>query len=149
MREEDECISDSPSPVVLREVHEPEDHVLHPAQQTSRGNAGRIRIQEGARAESGTNGRTGGSLGLPAAAGEVAEASRGREHEERDIDVAEDGELVGLLDEPVAALGEGHLPVDVVLDPPDGQLHAPHRRRAPPGSEAPAPLGGTKGRGGD
>ena len=66
---------------------------------------------------------------MPAAAGEVAEAVGGREHDERDVDVAEDGELVGLLDEAVAALGEGDLPVGGVLDPLDLQLHAPHGRR--------------------
>lgn len=48
------------------------------------------------------------------------------EHDERDVDVAEDGELVGLLDEAIPALGEGHLPVRVVLDPLDLQLHAAH-----------------------
>ena len=68
------------------------------------------------------NGRTDG----PAPAGEVAEAIGGREHDERDVDVAQDGELVGLLDEAIAALGEGHLPVGVVLDPLDLQLHAAH-----------------------
>lgn len=61
------------------------------------------------------------------AAGEGAEAFGRGEHEECDVDVAEDGELVCLLDEPVPALGEGHVPVRVVLDPLDGQLHAPHR----------------------
>jgi len=41
-------------------------------------------------------------------------------------------ELEGHLEEPRAALGEGHLPADGVLDPP--QLHAPvprHRALAP------------------
>jgi len=56
----------------------------------------------------------------------MAEAIGGGEHDERDVDVAEDGELVGLLDEAIPPLREGHLPVRVVLDPLDLQLHAPH-----------------------
>jgi len=56
----------------------------------------------------------------------VAEAIGGGEHDERDVDVAEDGELVRLLDEAIPPLREGHLPVRVVLDPLDLQLHAAH-----------------------
>lgn len=55
----------------------------------------------------------------PAPAGEVAEAIGGREHDERDVDVAENGELIGLLDEAIPPLGEGHLPIGVVLYPLD------------------------------
>ena len=56
----------------------------------------------------------------------MAEAIGGGEHDERDVDVAEDGELVRLLDEAIPPLREGHLPVRVVLDPLDLQLHAAH-----------------------
>lgn len=70
----------------------------------------------------GIAGRTDG----PAPAGEVAEAIGGGEHDERDVDVAEDGQLVRLLDEAIPPLREGHLPVGVVLDPLDLQLHAAH-----------------------
>jgi len=51
------------------------------------------------------------------------------EDDERDLRIAENGDLVGLLQQPVPALGEGHLAVDLVLDP--AQLHrsAPHLRR--------------------
>ena len=85
------------------------------------------------------------------AAGEGAEAARGGEHEEGDVDVAEDGELVGLLDEAVPALGEGDVPVRVVLDPLDRQLYAPHRRRRHQGEAARVlrRTGGRKKRGRD
>lgn len=59
----------------------------------------------------------------------MAEAAGGGEHEEGDVDVAEDGQLVGLLDQPVSPLGERHLPVRDVLDPLDLQLHPSHGRR--------------------
>jgi len=48
------------------------------------------------------------------------------EEDERDLGVAEDGELVGLLEQAVPALGEGHLPADLVLDPLQHHLPAPH-----------------------
>ena len=48
------------------------------------------------------------------------------EEDERDLGVAEDGELVGLLEQSVPALGEGHLPADLVLDPLQHHLPAPH-----------------------
>jgi hypothetical protein len=63
----------------------------------------------------------------------VAEFLGRGEHDEGDVDVAEDGELVRLLDEPVPALGECHLPVRDVLYPLDLKLHAPHGVRSPSG----------------
>lgn len=56
----------------------------------------------------------------------MAHAVGGREHDESDVDVAEDGELVGLLDEPIPALRERHLAVRDVLYPPYLQLNATH-----------------------
>lgn len=52
--------------------------------------------------------------------------SGGREHEEDEIDVTEDGELLGLLEDPRPALGVGHLPPAAVLQPLDLELHPPH-----------------------
>jgi hypothetical protein len=52
---------------------------------------------------------------IPGAA-ELVELAAAGEDDERDLGVAEHGELVGLLEEAVAALGEGDLPVDLVLD---------------------------------
>jgi hypothetical protein len=48
------------------------------------------------------------------------------EEDERDLGVAEDGELVGLLEQAVPALGERHLPADLVLDPLQHHLPGPH-----------------------
>ena len=67
--------------------------------------------------------------------GELVEAAGGGEDDERDLGVAQHGQLVGLLEQPAPALGEAHLPARPVLDPP--QLHPPAlpllllRRRRP------------------
>jgi hypothetical protein len=53
---------------------------------------------------------------IPGAA-ELVELAAAGEDDERDLGVAEHGELVRLLEQAVAALGEGHLAVDLVLDP--------------------------------
>lgn len=53
--------------------------------------------------------------------GEVVELAVCGEDDDADVGVAEDGELPGLLEQPGAALAEGHLPVHRVLDAP--QLH--------------------------
>jgi hypothetical protein len=55
------------------------------------------------------------------AAAELEELAAVGEDDEGDLGVAEDGELVRLLEQAVAALGEGDLAVDLVLDPL--QLH--------------------------
>ena len=55
--------------------------------------------------------------------GVLVEAAAAGEDNEGDLGVAEHGELVRLLEQPVPALGERHLPADLVLDPL--QLHLP------------------------
>uniref|UniRef100_A0A8R7PYJ6 Uncharacterized protein n=1 Tax=Triticum urartu TaxID=4572 RepID=A0A8R7PYJ6_TRIUA len=62
--------------------------------------------------------------------GVLVEPAGGGEDEQRDLGVAEERELEGLLEEPRAALGEAHLPARPVLDPP--QLHTPAPRHRPP-----------------
>ena len=66
---------------------------------------------------------------IPLPAAELVELAAVGEDDERDLGVAEHGELVRLLEQAVAALGEGDLAVDLVLDPL--QLHPapPHGRR--------------------
>ena len=49
-----------------------------------------------------------------------------RRRYERTLGVADDGELVSLLEEPVATLAEGDLPARVVLDPLDLNPSPPH-----------------------
>lgn len=57
------------------------------------------------------------SKGVPAAAsGELVEFAAAGEDEEGEIEVAENGELAGLLDEPGSSLGESDLPTALVLD---------------------------------
>jgi hypothetical protein len=53
----------------------------------------------------------------PGCAGELVELAARGEDDERDLRVAEHGELERLLEQPVAALGEGDLPARRVLDP--------------------------------
>jgi hypothetical protein len=62
---------------------------------------------------------------LPGAA-ELVELAAAGEDDERDLGVAEHGELVGLLEQAVAALGEGDLAVDLVLDPLELNSSPPH-----------------------
>ena len=64
-------------------------------------------------------------------AGVLVEPPVGGEDDERDLGVTEHGDLVRLLQQPVPALGEGHLAVDLVLDPPQLHRPAPHPRRFP------------------
>jgi len=61
--------------------------------------------------------------------GEVVELAVRGEDDDADVGVAEDGELPGLLEQPGAALAEGHLPVHRVLDAP--QLHLAPRHGRP------------------
>jgi hypothetical protein len=63
---------------------------------------------------------------LPLRAAELVELAAVGEDDERDLGVAEDGELVGLLEQAVAALGEGDLAVDLVLDPLELHPAPPH-----------------------
>lgn len=48
----------------------------------------------------------------------MEELARGGEDDEPNLGVAEDGELLGLLEQPPPPLGEGHLPRRQVVDPP-------------------------------
>ena len=64
-------------------------------------------------------------MDIPCAA-ELVELAAAGEDDERHLGVAEHGELVGLLEEAVAALGEGHLAVDLVLDPLQLDPAPPH-----------------------
>lgn len=50
----------------------------------------------------------------------------GGEHDEGDVDVAEDGELVGLLDESIPPFRVSHLSVRDVLYPLNLELHPTH-----------------------
>jgi len=67
----------------------------------------------------------GREMDIPCAA-ELVELAAAGEDDERHLGVAEHGELVGLLEEAVAALGEGHLAVDLVLDPLQLDPSPPH-----------------------
>ena len=64
-------------------------------------------------------------MDIPCAA-ELVELAAAGEDDERHLGVAEDGELVSLLEEPVATLAEGDLPARVVLDPLDLNPSPPH-----------------------
>lgn len=58
----------------------------------------------------------------PAGVGEVVGAAGGGEDEGRDLGTAEDGELAGLLEEALPALGEGDLADRLVVDPSQHHL---------------------------
>ena len=68
---------------------------------------------------------------IPCAA-ELVELAAAGEDDERDLGVAEHGQLVRLLEEAVAALGEGDLPVDLVLDALQLDSSPPHDLPPPP-----------------
>ena len=63
---------------------------------------------------------------IPLCAAELVELAAVGEDDERDLGVAEHGELVGLLEQSVPALGEGDLAVDLVLDPLQLDPPPPH-----------------------
>jgi hypothetical protein len=65
---------------------------------------------------------------VPRVGGILVELSLGGEDDDGDLGVAEDGDLVRLLEEAIAPLGEGHLPVYLVLYPLQLHLPATHRR---------------------
>ena len=69
---------------------------------------------------------------------ELVELAEVGDDNEGDLGVAEDGELVRLLEQAIPALGERHLPVDLVLDPL--QLHPtpPHPDRSPAATNQPS-----------
>ena len=62
----------------------------------------------------------------PGAAAELEQPAAAGEDDERDLGVAQDGQLVGLLEQPAPPLRERHLPVDLVLDPPQLDPPSPH-----------------------
>lgn len=53
----------------------------------------------------------------PRVSGKLEELPFGGEDDESDIGVAQDGDLVGFLEQPSPSLRESHLPTDLVLDP--------------------------------
>ena len=59
-------------------------------------------------------------------AGELVEPAGAGEDDEADLRITEDGELLGLLEQPVPPLGEGDLPARRVVYPPDHDLSPPH-----------------------
>lgn len=63
---------------------------------------------------------------IPVYIGELIEASSAGEDDECDLSVAEYGELVGLLQQPIPALAEGHLTARLVLDSLYLNLPPPH-----------------------
>lgn len=92
-------------------------------------------------------------------AGELGELPRGGEDDERDVGIAEDGELLSLLEEAAAALGERDLPRRRALYPLDLPPLPRHPRRRslsvddadtrPPRGEAqrqPSPVASTRRR---
>jgi hypothetical protein len=64
--------------------------------------------------------------GIPGVSGVLVELPFRGEDDDGDLGVAEDGDLVRLLEQPVAALGEGDLPVYLVLYPLQLHLAATH-----------------------
>jgi len=68
-------------------------------------------------------------LNIPGARVLVEAAGAGENHE-ADLGIAEDSELLSLLEDPVPAFGEGHLPARGVVDPADHNLSPPHLSRS-------------------
>ena len=68
----------------------------------------------------------GGLTGKRPVVGVLVEAATTGEDDERDLGVAEDGQFIGFLEQPVPALAEGDLAARVVLDPLDLDLSSPH-----------------------
>ena len=60
-------------------------------------------------------------------AGELRQFACSGEDDDTDVCVAEHRDLVGLLEQAIAALGERDLPARGVLDPTDGDAPAAHR----------------------
>lgn len=63
---------------------------------------------------------------IPSSAAELVELPSSGEDDESDLRIAENRELVSFLQEAVPTLGEGHLPVDLVLDPLQLYPSSPH-----------------------
>lgn len=88
----------------------------------------RIKLEQKHRRYKDKKGREGGqgAEGLVPCVREVVEASGAGEDHDANLSVAENGKLLSLLQKPVAALGEGHLPAGRVVDPADHNLPPPH-----------------------
>lgn len=77
---------------------------------------------------------------------ELREPAGGGEHDERDVGVAQHGELLRLLEQPAPALGEGHLPRRRALYPPylpPLARHLPHAAAAADPLSRPTPTNGS------
>ena len=61
--------------------------------------------------------------------GILVEAATAREDDESNLSVAEHGQFIGLFEQAIAALAEGHLPVGCVLYPLDFDLSPTHLPR--------------------
>ena len=70
-------------------------------------------------------------LYVPFGAGELIEPAVAGEDDDGDLDVAEDGELQGLLHQTVPPLRERHVASVPVLDSLDHHLFSPHRHQNP------------------
>lgn len=89
----------------------------------------------------------------------MEEFAGGGEDDKADLGVAEDGELLGLLEQAPPPLGEGHLPCRQVVDPPyryplplpgpDHGAAAPAPAPPPAGAAAAAANNHTAGRKGE
>lgn len=71
------------------------------------------------------------AIGVPGVSGVLVELALGGEDDGGDLGVAEDGDLVRLLQQSIPPLGERHLPVDLVLYPLQLHLPPPHPRHSP------------------
>lgn len=67
-----------------------------------------------------------GGGNAPAVAGEVTETAGRGEHDKSNINVTEDRQFIGFLNEAIAPFGEGHLPVCVVFYPFYLKLNSSH-----------------------
>lgn len=62
----------------------------------------------------------------PGCAGEIVEFAGAGEDDEGDVGVAEDSELLRLLQQSISPLRKRHLPARHVVDPPYHYLPSPH-----------------------
>lgn len=69
---------------------------------------------------------TKGDSCAPSFAREVSETARRGEHNESNIDVAKNGELVSLFNEPISTFGEGDLPIGIVFYSLNRELNTTH-----------------------
>lgn len=67
----------------------------------------------------------------PSLAGEVSETTGRREHDEGNVDVTENGELVSFFNEPISPFGEGNLPIRGVFYSLNWEFYATHFKQQP------------------